>query len=134
MSANDPTSDRTLYWRLDHQGWPLSRSFRSACVNDEDEMEEATSCCGSLTDLLRHGAFAVGDVAIVAFRGRCVATGMDNEPVVVPEAEVARYHHADWDGLGRDADGYPVEADDIESEADLLALGWERVQALAVQD
>lgn len=122
-SPTDLEHSMTTYWRIDHQGWPLSRSFRSADINDDDVLEQGTSCCESLQDLLRHGGYARGPVTIVAFRGQLVATGGDGEPVVIPSEEVARWEHVAWDGLGRDEDGYPIEAEDIDEDG-LPALGW----------
>lgn len=126
MTRTDITRSRWLYWRIDHKGWPLSRSFRSASLNT-DHVEEGTSSYSSLEELLTIGGYARGPVAIVAFDGDLVGYGEDNEPVVIPSGEVARWEHPDWNGLPRD-----VEAWEVETEDDLLALGWVRVSTLDV--
>lgn len=118
------------YYRIQHAGEALSQSHRSE-VQDGSGFEDGTSCCRSLEDLLIHqggGFFDAprGRVEIIEFTGDCVSIGSDGEPTVVPEHEVARWHHPDWDGLPRG-----VDAEDVES---LDELGFHAMEPMDVEE
>lgn len=93
-------ADDQTYWRIDHRGWELARSHRSVRIDGEG-VEAGTSCCYSRGDLDTYLQCAgydapVGDVNLVEFRGDLVGYGYDDEPIVLPRQEVARWGHRDW--------------------------------------
>jgi hypothetical protein len=125
-----------VYYRVQWSGDSLSRNFKSK--NFQNDKEEAgTSATRSFKDLMTWiatvGGAPTGDVEIVAFRGDHVGVGDDNEPLVRPTEELARYRNPEWKWTGRAA-ALADKAGENEDEAlrELLDKGWREVSTKKV--
>ena len=125
-----------IFWRIQSShSHNLSTSWKSE-IADSGEYEEATSATHSLEDLIRWagsvGFAPTGEVAIVAFRGKQVGVGSDNEPLVKPIEEVARFTHDNMIGWNKFAD--PIDRmDDNDLTDHLHRNGWKQSKTLGVE-
>lgn len=125
------------FWRLQEPGFPLSvhhKSYTWGIDEDEEGYEEhaGSSAVSTLRDVGRAQAnIDTDEVELIGFYGREVATGVDGEPIVIPEQEAIRLrtstggpnrfdHLKGW--------GYGSRVNIIE----ILRAGWHIVPTLPV--
>lgn len=126
-----------VYYRIQWSGHSLSGRFRSRNVHTGAK-EQGTSAVHTLSDLVGWvdsiGAAPSGDLEIVAFRGEHLGAGDDNEPVVKPTEELARYRNPQWGTADwqRHRDALRGAEDDDGLLRAFLDAGWREVDAKPV--
>jgi hypothetical protein len=121
--------DSSPYYRIQHAGHALSRSWQSE--RGDGSIESGLSVACSLEALSDRVSCIydcpVGAVDVIALDGSYLGGGElggAGEACVIPTAEIARWHHPDFGGW-RAA---------IETEQDLLDAGFAPVATMEVED
>jgi hypothetical protein len=142
---NNDLLSEDLFWRLQGPDFQLNPNFKSTSQSDSNYQEKGLSVWNSLPELLKNMSggmadYVRGNVDIVAMFGKEVGTGLDNEPVVIPSAEAARFHHKNLDDRKKSDDFYSAKemkenANEIDTIDEFLEppWGWVRIPELPME-